>query len=86
MKSTHNTLLAYGKGIVATLAMVTGTAVMMSAFSTAEAPLKNFSQTKLAQNAAPLVNFSNIERVNGKQYQQMPDVTGAIDMRASKPS
>jgi ABC-type nickel/cobalt efflux system permease component RcnA len=86
MKSTHNTLLAYGKGIAAALVMVMGTAVMISAFSTAEAPLKGYSQNKLAQNTSPLVNASNIEHIKGKQYQQMPDLAGTINFRASKPS
>ena len=86
MKSTHNTLLAYGKGVAAAVAMVVGTAVMMSAFSTAEAPLKDYSQNKLAQNTSALVHISNIERVNGKQFQQMPDGTAVMNVRASKPS
>ncbi len=86
MRNTHTTLLAYGKGAVAAIAMVTGTAVMMSAFSPAEAPLKGYSQNKLAQNTFPLVNISNIESVNGKQYQQMPDATDVADVQVTNPS
>ena len=86
MRNTHNTLLAYGKGAALALAMVTGTAVMMSAFSTAEAPLRDYSQNKLAQNSSSLVNISNIDYTNGKPYQQMPDAAAAQDLRAANPS
>ena len=86
MRNTHNTFFAYGKGIVAAIAIVTGTAVMMSTFSTAAAPLKDYKQGDLAVNSSPLVNVSNIESVNGKLYQPMPDVTRAIDVRVPDPS
>lgn len=86
MRSTHNTFLAYCKAIVAAIAIVTGTAVMISTFSTAEAPLKDYRQGNLAGNTSPLVNVSNIESVNGKLYQQMPDATRAIDVRVPDPS
>ena len=86
MRSTHNTFLAYGKAVVAAIAIVTGTAVMMSTFSTPRVQLKDYSQNKLARNTSPLVNVSNIESINGKLHQQMPDVTRAFDVRVPDPS
>jgi hypothetical protein len=51
LKSTHNTLMACGKGALTTLAMVTGTAVMMAACSTTPAPPpKTYSQDKLVES------------------------------------
>ncbi|MES2943525.1 MAG: DUF3455 domain-containing protein [Pseudomonadota bacterium] len=49
MKSTHNTARAYGKSALATLAMVTGTAVLMAACSTVKAPPKEYSQDMLPE-------------------------------------
>ena len=69
MKSTHNSLLAYGKGVAAAIAIVTGTAVMMSAFSPPGVPLKGYSQNKSAQNGAPPAEVSTIERIKGKLSQ-----------------
>jgi len=50
MKSTHNTVRAYGKSAIATLAMVTGTAIIMAACSTAKPPAKQFSQDLLTES------------------------------------
>lgn len=47
MKTTHNTARAYGKSAIAMLCMVTGTAVIMAACSTAKPPAKEYSQDKL---------------------------------------
>ncbi len=49
MKSTHNTSMAYGKGAIATFAMVVGTAVMMAACSSVKAPPKEYSQDRLVE-------------------------------------
>ena len=40
MKSTDNTVRAYGKSAIAALVMVTGTALIMAACSTAKPPAK----------------------------------------------
>ena len=50
MKSTHNTARAYGKSALATLAMVTGTALIMAACSTAKPPAKEYSQDRLTES------------------------------------
>ena len=50
MKTTHNTLRAYGKSAIATLLMVTGTAVIMAACSTAKPPAKEYSQDRLVES------------------------------------
>jgi len=50
MKSTHNTARAYGKSALATLVMVTGTAIIMAACSTAKPPAKQFSQDLLTES------------------------------------
>ena len=47
MKSTHNTLWAYGKSAAATLAMVTGTAVLMAACAGVKPPPKEFTQDRV---------------------------------------
>ena len=47
MKSTHNTAWAYTKGAAATLAMVTGTALLMAACGTVGAPPKEYTQERL---------------------------------------
>jgi Protein of unknown function (DUF3455) len=47
MKSTHNTIRAYGKGALVTIAMVAGTSLMMAACSTVKAPPKEYSQELL---------------------------------------
>jgi hypothetical protein len=47
MKSTHNTLWAYSKGAAATLAMVTGTAVLMAACAGVKPPPKEYVQDRL---------------------------------------
>jgi hypothetical protein len=47
MKSTHNTLWAYSKSAAATLAMVTGTAVLMAACAGVKAPAKEYVQDRL---------------------------------------
>jgi hypothetical protein len=49
MKSTHNTLRAYGKSAVATFAMITGTVAMMAACSTVKPPPKAYSQETLPE-------------------------------------
>ena len=38
MKSTHNTARAYGKSVLSTLAIITGTAVMIAACSSVKPP------------------------------------------------
>lgn len=48
MKSTHNTVHAYGISALAMLAMVTGTAVMIAACSSVKPPPKMFDQTLLS--------------------------------------
>ena len=50
MKSTHNTVRAYGKSAIATLTMVTGTALIMAACSTAKPPAKEYSQDLLTES------------------------------------
>ncbi len=50
MKSTHNTAHAYGKSAIATLVMVTGTALLMAACSTAKPPAKEYSQDRLTES------------------------------------
>lgn len=47
MRSTHNTLWAYSKGAAVTLAMVTGTAVILAACSSVKPPPKEFTQEKV---------------------------------------
>lgn len=47
MKTTHNTLFAYGKSALATLGLVTGTALLMAACSSAAKPPKEYSQDML---------------------------------------
>ena len=47
MKSTHNTLWAYSKSAAATLAMVTGTAVLMAACAGVKPPPKEFTQDRV---------------------------------------
>jgi hypothetical protein len=49
MRSTHNTARAYGKSAIATLCMITGTALIMAACSTAKPPAKEYSQDNLVQ-------------------------------------
>jgi hypothetical protein len=50
MKSTHNTMLACGKSALTTIAMVTGTALIMAACSTTPAPPpQTFTQDKVVQ-------------------------------------
>ena len=49
MKSTHNTARAYGKSVLSTLAMITGTAVMMAACSSVKPPAKEYSQDNLVE-------------------------------------
>jgi len=49
MKSTHNTARAYGKSALSTLAMITGTAVMMAACSSVKPPAKEYSQDNLVE-------------------------------------
>jgi hypothetical protein len=50
MKSTHNTARAYGKSAIATMCMVTGTALIMAACSTAKPPAKEYSQDLLTES------------------------------------
>ena len=50
MKSTHNTVRAYGKSAIAMLCMVTGTAVMMAACSSVKPPAKEYSQDRLVES------------------------------------
>lgn len=51
MKSTHNTILAYSKSALTTIAMVTGTALIMAACSTTPAPPpQTFTQDKVVQS------------------------------------
>ena len=50
MKTTHNTVRAYGKSAIATLCMATGTAFIMAACSTAKPPAKEYSQDKLVES------------------------------------
>jgi hypothetical protein len=50
MKSTHNTIRAYGKGAVATLAMVAGTVVLMAACSSAKPLPRTYDQSRLPVN------------------------------------
>ncbi len=47
MKSTHNTLWAYGKSAAFTLALVTGTATLMAACSGIKPPPKEYAQERL---------------------------------------
>ncbi|MDP2257559.1 MAG: DUF3455 domain-containing protein [Polaromonas sp.] len=47
MKTTHNTLWAYGKSAAVTLAVVTGTVGLMAACSTVKPPPKEYSQVTL---------------------------------------
>jgi len=49
MKSTHNTARAYGKSALSTLAIITGTAVMMAACSSVKPPAKEYSQDNLVE-------------------------------------
>ena len=50
MKSTHNTARAYGKSAIAMVCMVTGTAVLMAACTTAKPPAKEYSQDRLVDS------------------------------------
>ena len=50
MKPNHNTARAYGKSSIGTLCLVTGTAFIMAACSTAKPPAKEFSQDKLVES------------------------------------
>lgn len=50
MKSTHNTARTYGKSALTTLCMVTGTAFIMAACTTAKPPAKEYSQDKLVES------------------------------------
>jgi hypothetical protein len=50
MKTTHNTARAYGKSAMATLCMVTGTALIMAACTTAKPPAKEYSQDMLNES------------------------------------
>jgi Arc/MetJ family transcription regulator len=62
MKSTHNTAWAYTKGTAATLAMVTGTALMIAACSTVKAPPKEFTQDTIdSQVQVPAGNVPVLE-------------------------
>jgi Protein of unknown function (DUF3455) len=47
MRSTHHTLWAYSKSAAATLAMVTGTAVLMAACAGVKPPPKEFTQDRI---------------------------------------
>ena len=49
MKSTHNTARAYGKSALSTLAIITGTAVMIAACSSVKPPAKEHSQDNLVE-------------------------------------
>lgn len=62
MKSTHHTAWAYTKGTAATLAMVTGTALLIAACSTVKAPPKEFTQDMLdPQVQVPAGNVAVLE-------------------------
>ena len=50
MKSTHYTVRAYGKSAIATLGLVTGTALIMAACSTVKPPAKEYSQDRLVES------------------------------------
>ena len=50
MRNTHNTARTFGKSAIATLFMVTGTAFIMAACSTAMPPAKAYSQDFLAES------------------------------------
>lgn len=47
MKTTHNTLLAYGKSAAVTLAVVTGTVGLLAACANVKPPPKEYSQVML---------------------------------------
>lgn len=47
MKTTHNTLLAYGKSAAVTLAVVTGAVGLLAACATVKPPPKEYSQVML---------------------------------------
>ena len=49
MKTTHNTAHAFGKSAIATMVIVTGTALLMGACSTVKAPPKEYSQDTLSE-------------------------------------
>ena len=49
MKSTHNTARAFGKSAIATMVMVTGTALLMGACASVKAPPKEYSQDMLSE-------------------------------------
>ena len=49
MRSTHNTVRAYGKGLAITLLMVAGTATIMAACSSVKPPAKEYSQDRLVE-------------------------------------
>ena len=50
MKSTHNTVRAYGKSAIATLGLVTSTALLMAACSSVKPPAKEYSQDRLVES------------------------------------
>ena len=50
MKTTHNTARAYGKSAIATLGLVTGTALIMAACSSVKPPAKEYSQDNLVES------------------------------------
>jgi hypothetical protein len=49
MKTTYNTAFAYGKGALTTLAMVTGTALLMAACADVKPVVRNFNQDSVVQ-------------------------------------
>ena len=62
MKTTHNTLWAYGKSAVVTLVVVTGTVGLMAACSSIKPPPKEYSQVTLdAQIQVPAGNVVALE-------------------------
>ncbi len=50
MRSTHNTVQAYGKGVAVTLVMAVGTAAIMAACSSVKPPAKEYSQDRLVDS------------------------------------
>ena len=50
MKSVHNTQRAYGKSAIATVCLITGTALIMAACSSVKPPAKEFNQDKLVES------------------------------------
>ena len=91
MKSTHNTAHAYGKSVIATLCMVTGTAFIMAACSTAKPPAtwqhndgSTVIGTQIAiapgMNAGVMQNVTYIQRVNTKSGQDITKACSAADV------